>query len=121
MSGNCRCHINNLKSWINKDPDDPKHSKSMRRNIIYFRRMVIQTPAWVNWDKVNEIYKSSKKLREAGNNTVVDHIVPLSSPRVCGLHCEDNLQIIHHLENQKKSNSYWPDMWNEQLSLFEEN
>lgn len=40
----------------------------------------------------------------------VDHIVPLQSDFVCGLHCEANLRVITAEENISKNNRYWPDM-----------
>jgi 5-methylcytosine-specific restriction endonuclease McrA len=40
----------------------------------------------------------------------VDHIVPLKSPLVCGLHVEHNLQVIPATQNRRKHNRVWPDM-----------
>ena len=40
----------------------------------------------------------------------VDHIVPLQSALVCGLHCEANLEIIPGAANEAKKNYWWPDM-----------
>jgi hypothetical protein len=47
----------------------------------------------------------------AGRGVDVDHLVPLRSPVVCGLHCEANLQLLSSVENIRKGNRYWPDMW----------
>lgn len=40
----------------------------------------------------------------------VDHIIPLKSDVVCGLHNEFNIQVITRSANRSKSNRYWPDM-----------
>jgi hypothetical protein len=49
-------------------------------------------------EKVQEIYSKCPKGFQ------VDHIVPLQSKVVCGLHWEGNLQIIPAKENRKKFN-----------------
>lgn len=73
-----------------------------------------RTPPWAELEQIARIYRRSRKK---GPDYHVDHIVPLVSPRVCGLHCEANLRIVHRLVNIAKANHYWPDMWHEQLPL----
>lgn len=69
------------------------------------------TPSWSNSFFIAEAY-SLAKLREkvCGGKWHVDHIVPLQSKLVCGLHVEANLQVIPGRENLRKSNRHWPDM-----------
>lgn len=53
----------------------------------------------------------ARKLRqETGIEYQVDHVIPIQSPVVCGLHWEGNLQVIPKLANVLKSNRFWPDM-----------
>lgn len=69
------------------------------------------TPVWANHDLISAIYKrASEMLDENGKVFHVDHIVPLQSDYVCGLHVENNLQILTGSENMSKQNRYWPDM-----------
>lgn len=40
----------------------------------------------------------------------VDHIVPLTSQIVCGLHSHTNIRVIPGAENISKNNRIWEDM-----------
>ena len=62
------------------------------------------TPPWVDLDEIAEFYRNKP------DGFQVDHIVPLVSPIVCGLHCMANLQYLTPSENQSKKNYWWPDM-----------
>lgn len=72
------------------------------------------TPAWANKFFIEEAYALARLRTEQKTGGVdewhVDHIVPLKSEIVCGLHVEHNLQVIPAKENQSKKNYWWPDM-----------
>lgn len=72
---------------------------------------LLATPVWANRFFIREAYALAK-LREkvCGGKWHVDHIVPLRSELVCGLHVEHNLQVIPAAVNTAKHNRYWPDM-----------
>lgn len=77
------------------------------------RRSAIRThtPKWADKQAINAIYlKAAQMTIETGVQYEVDHIVPVVSALVCGLHCEQNLQILTSYENKKKTNLWWPDM-----------
>ncbi len=85
------------------------HISSQRRyNLLRYRA----TPTWANKTAILTIYNKSRRLKAwLGEIYEVDHIVPIRSQFVCGLHCEANLRIISFDQNRVKSNRYWPDMW----------
>jgi hypothetical protein len=62
-------------------------------------------PKWANLESIELVYKKAHLL-----GLEVDHVVPLQSELVCGLHTWDNLQLLGREENIKKGNRVWPDM-----------
>lgn len=69
------------------------------------------TPKWANREKIKHTYLLAKQQEEmTGQEIHVDHIVPLKSKIVCGLHNEFNLQIVNGSYNARKNNRTWPDM-----------
>jgi hypothetical protein len=64
-------------------------------------------PNWANKDAIDIIYKTAKELsKSTGISYEVDHVIPVRHPLVCGLHVENNLEIILKDENRAKSNYF---------------
>lgn len=69
------------------------------------------TPVWADHRLMEAVYRSC-----AERNAVdvvrweVDHVVPLNSDLVCGLHTHANLRVVTASENRSKRNFHWPDM-----------
>ena len=72
------------------------------------RRHREATPKWLTPEQkqaMRQLYIQARKLTAlTGERYVVDHIVPLRSHEVCGLHVPWNLRVITQEENLKKSN-----------------
>jgi len=72
------------------------------------RRHRSATPKWITPEQklaMRRLYLTAMHLTEAtGERYVVDHIVPLINPVVCGLHVPWNLRVITQSDNLKKSN-----------------
>jgi hypothetical protein len=83
----------------------------------YRAKKKLATPAWTDFEKVVSFYTSSHALGMlTGEWYHVDHIVPIQSEFVCGLHCEQNLRVITGKDNVTKGNRWWPDMWEKENS-----
>lgn len=85
----------------------PKYySKNAKRRAIAKQA----TPEWANLQYIEDLYanaaEANELFKDIGIKFHVDHIVPLNSPVVCGLHVEDNLQILTAEENLAKSNKF---------------
>ena len=96
--------IQRAKEWKKRNPDAVSANQADRR-----ARKVSATPVWANRFFIKEAY-SIAKLRTKSTGIVwhVDHIVPLKGKAVCGLHVENNLQVIPASVNYAKNNR-WED------------
>lgn len=66
-------------------------------------RIMKATPLWANFDEIKNIYRKA-----AAAKMDVDHIIPLKNSIVCGLHVQDNLQLLTKRENCRKKNKFNP-------------
>ena len=112
----------NKEDVIDKAKATPAHIKREYRNA-WKQRNILQiradtkarrrkhreaTPPWLTRRQKSEIRRlyeiAITMTKTTGEQYVVDHIVPLRSPVVCGLHVPWNLRVITQEENLKKSN-----------------
>lgn len=101
--------------WRMDNPDKVRKSKNSwyERNVDRYRsynairksNKLKATPGWFETELVANVYKKASEF-----SMEVDHIVPLKSNLVCGLHCWANLQLLSQDINRSKSNREWPDM-----------
>lgn len=103
---NRRAVVERTEAWRKKNLQKCSEKEAKRRAT---KNMA--APKWANDFFISEIYDLARRRSEMlGYQWHVDHIVPLVSPFVCGLHVEHNLRVIPAEENREKSNLYWPDM-----------
>lgn len=89
-----------LKEWGKKNRAKKNDSTAKWR-----ARKKQATPAWANQSIILFYYEIATMItRETGMKVHVDHIIPLTSDVVCGLHCEQNLQLMSAGDNIRKSN-----------------
>ena len=93
-------------AWKGRNPAQVLESTQRRR-----ARKLNATPAWSDPKACAAVYELAKYLTElTGVEHHVDHIVPLRSPLVCGLHVPANLDVVHASDNMAKGNRRWPNM-----------
>ncbi len=80
-------------------------SKRAKISVQYWTKIYWATPPWLNPEQLEQM---KKIYLDAPEGSHVDHIVPLKSEYVCGLHVPWNLEAISPSENYKKSNRHWP-------------
>jgi hypothetical protein len=96
-------------AWLKKHPE-----KRASYGALHRAAKLRATPTWANRFFIEEAYDlAQRRTKATGFRWHVDHIVPLQSKTVCGLHVENNLQVVPAFRNQSKGNRHWPDMSND--------
>jgi hypothetical protein len=94
------------QAWKKRNPVANALCESKRR----IRKTDAQ-PSWANLKEIDRIYQKCYQVSlQTGILHHVDHIIPLKGKLVCGLHVENNLQIIPASLNYAKGNSFKVDM-----------
>jgi len=99
--------VQKAQAKYRKANSDYYYAKTMER--IARKKMAV--PKWANEFFIEEAYcLAALRTKMLGHQWHVDHIVPLQSKIVCGLHVHNNLRVIPRTENLAKGNRHWPDM-----------
>jgi len=98
----------NQKSLAYQKANLPKYAAANARRHA---EKMKATPKWVNHRVIEDFYRrASAWSKLSGEEWHVDHIVPIKSDAVCGLHCVANLRLLPAFKNLSKGNRWWPDM-----------
>ena len=99
------------KKWADKNPDYMQVYQKTNRskfNSYGAKRRAAKKHATTGWSNeffLEEAYRlANLRTQVTGLEWHVDHIVPLQHKDACGLHTEDNLQVIPAALNYKKMN-----------------
>lgn len=86
--------------------NNPEYYKAL--TSVRKRRHRKASPRWLTKEQklaIRQLYLQAMELTKlTGERYVVDHIIPLISDEVCGLHVPWNLRVITQEENLRKSN-----------------
>lgn len=114
------CRSQEGKLWYTKNKDqktlaNKKHYEA-NKNLYFLkdskRRAALKNavPSWYSKEDDAEFLRLKAECEKLNKITgivyEIDHIIPLQSKTVCGLHCKENWQILTRAQNRSKSNKY---------------
>lgn len=95
----CPSRLSHARTWI-----------IMQYSPTRRERIAIATPPWVDHRAIDALREEAKRLTETtGIRHEVDHIYPICSDTICGLHVHTNLRVIMGRDNWLKGNR-WVDV-----------
>jgi hypothetical protein len=92
--------------WYHENKHRPE-VRATRAELCAVRQRSLKqaTPPWADKDEIRAVYEECQMLNDiTGIQHNVDHIVPITSDVVCGLHVACNLRVIPAEENRSKGN-----------------
>lgn len=97
VSNCCKsCQKSMFKTWYENDNGViSKQHSTYRRTLLK-----LVCPKWADQQKIRDFYRNCPK------GMTVDHIIPLNSDIVCGLHVDNNFQYLSKSNNSKKGNTW---------------
>lgn len=91
--------------WRESNPD--KMAAHHADRAFKFQRA---TPAWADQNAIKIVYEKRDELStRLGIQLQVDHVIPINSDHVCGLHVPANLQLLEKTLNGAKGNRFETD------------
>lgn len=100
-----RSEVKSARRKYEREYYKKNREKMIAISCAYDSRVRSSKPKWQKQKHINDYYREAKL-----KGLEVDHIIPINSDLVCGLHCIDNFQLLTRSENASKGNRYWPDM-----------
>jgi 5-methylcytosine-specific restriction endonuclease McrA len=112
------------RKWIEANPEKRKESSEAYRknNQAYYnayqrKRTSMKLGAVPKWHTefdefvLEEMYDLAKRRSLlCGKPWEVDHIIPITNSKVCGLHTPKNMRVVTRTENRAKNNKYDEDI-----------
>lgn len=95
-------YLDNTESILERNNRWKRNNKPKRASDAAKRRAIKKQaiPIWADLKAIEAMYLSCPKGYH------VDHIIPLVSKVICGLHVENNLQHLSASENMSKHNNF---------------
>lgn len=85
---------------------EPEWLKKHKRRQ-YVRQAVLSCPLWVTKEQLKAVVRERNRMTKlTGVEHVVDHIIPLNHPRICGLTVPENLQVVPRKTNAHKGGGW---------------